>query len=63
MLGKLVDKMLADPAFHLGRDMKKVLPLLKSLADRSAHNRHFTAKKGDIDVVLRTTFGSRSPNF
>lgn len=51
MLGKLVDKMLADPVFHLGRETKKVLPLLKSLGDRAAHNRHFTANKGDIDAV------------
>src|SRR5262245_12653684 len=51
MLSHLVDKILSDPAFHLGRETKRGLPLIKSLGDRSAHNRYFIAKKDDIDKV------------
>lgn len=51
MLNHLVDRLLADPSFHLGRETKRGLPFIKSLGDRSAHNRHFLAKKEDIDKV------------
>ena len=52
MLGDLVDHILADATFHLGRETKRGLPLIKSLGDRSAHNRYFVAKKPDIDKVI-----------
>jgi hypothetical protein len=52
MLSHLVDKILADKTWNLGRETKQALPQLKSLGDRSAHNRHYLAKKGDIDKVL-----------
>lgn len=52
MLGKLVEILLADAAFNLGRETKAGLPLLKSLGDRAAHNRYFLAKKPDIDEVV-----------
>ena len=52
MLSHLIDVISADPAFHLGRETKAVLPLLKSLGDRSAHNRTYNATKPDIDKVL-----------
>lgn len=51
MLSHLVDRILGDPTFHLGRETKRGLPLIKSLGDRSAHNRHFLAKKEDLDKV------------
>lgn len=51
MLSHLVDRILADTTFHLGRETKRGLPLIKSLGDRSAHNRYFVAKKDDIDKV------------
>lgn len=51
MLSHLADRLLGDPTFHLGRETKRGLPLIKSLGDRSAHNRHFLAKKEDIDKV------------
>jgi hypothetical protein len=52
MLGHLVDKIANDMSWNLGRETKEVLPLLKSLGDRSAHNRTYNAKKPDIDKVL-----------
>lgn len=42
---------MADATLNLGRESKRGLPLIKSLGDRSAHNRHFLAKKDDIDKV------------
>ena len=52
MLRDLVDKIVGDTSWNLGRETKAVLPLLKSLGDRSAHNRTYLAKKIDIDKVL-----------
>src|SRR5262249_7941308 len=51
MLSHLVDRITADPTFHLGRETKRGLPLIKSLGDRSANNRYFIAKQPDIDKV------------
>ena len=52
MLSHLVDKTLNDATWNLGRETKATLPLLKSLGDRSAHNRTYLAKKGDIDKII-----------
>jgi len=52
MLRDLVTIILADSAFNLGRDVKKSLPLLKELGDRSAHKRRYNATQPDIDKVL-----------
>jgi hypothetical protein len=52
MLSVLVDKVLAEKSWNLGRESKTTLPFVKSLGDRSAHNRYYLAKKGDIDKVL-----------
>jgi hypothetical protein len=52
MLGGLVDKITADQSWNLGRETKAALPLLKSLGDRSAHNRRYLARKMDIDNIL-----------
>jgi hypothetical protein len=53
MLAGLVDDILARTAWNLGRETKTALPLLKSLGDRSAHNRHYMALKADVDRVLQ----------
>lgn len=53
MLGALIDRILADPAFTLGRETKTGLPLIKELGDRAAHNRHFMAKKPDVDKAIK----------
>lgn len=52
MLNGLVDAILARTDWNLGRETKTALPLLKSLGDRSAHNRHYMARKADVDRVL-----------
>jgi hypothetical protein len=52
MLSGLVDKILADSVFNLGRETKTALPMLKSLGDRSAHTRRYFATKSDIDKVI-----------
>lgn len=52
MLSHLVDKITGDKTWTLARETKPALPQLKSLGDRSAHNRRYLAKKGDIDKVL-----------
>src|SRR5262249_21203980 len=52
MLNGLVDAILARNDWNLGRETKPALPLLKSLGDRSAHNRHYLARKADMDKVL-----------
>jgi hypothetical protein len=52
MLRDLVTIILADTAFNLGRDVKRSLPELKELGDRSAHKRRYNATKGDIDKIL-----------
>jgi len=58
MLRDLVDAVLAEPTWTLGRATRKALPLIKDLGDKSAHNRRFTAHREDVDKVLdglRTT--------
>jgi len=52
MLRDLIDQILSSNSWNLGRETKQALPLIKSLGDRSAHNRRFLAKKQDIDKIL-----------
>ena len=52
MLSGLVDAVLADKSWNLGREVKKALPEIKSLGDRSAHSRRFNATKQDVDRVI-----------
>lgn len=52
MLSGLVDAILARTDWNLGRETKVALPRLKTLGDRSAHNRHYMARKADLDKVL-----------
>lgn len=52
MLNILVNKITTDTSWNLGRETKSALPRLKSLGDRSAHNRRYLAEKPDIDNVL-----------
>lgn len=52
MLGDLVSSILKDTAWNLARETKRVLPEIKSLGDRSAHNRRYIAKKSDVDKVI-----------
>jgi hypothetical protein len=52
MLSGLIDRLLADTSFHLGRETKAGLPRIKELGDRAAHNRYFVASKADVDKVI-----------
>jgi hypothetical protein len=52
MLSHLVDAILNDTAFNLGRETKKALPEIKSLGDRSAHTRRYLATQPDVDKLL-----------
>jgi hypothetical protein len=51
-LNDLVDKVLAEKSWNLGRDSRRALPRLKSVGDKSAHSRRFTARRWDIDRTL-----------
>lgn len=50
-LGDLVDKMLQETAWNLGRNTKQGLPKLKNIGDQSAHNRRYNAHREDVDKV------------
>lgn len=52
MLRDLVTKILSQKYWHLSRETTRDLPGIKSLGDRSAHNRRFLATKPDVDKVL-----------
>ena len=52
MLGDLVDKLLSETSWNLGRDTRKALPKLKSIGDRSAHSRRFNAHREDIESLI-----------
>lgn len=51
-LRDLVDRLVAEPTWTLGRNVKNVLPKLKELGDKSAHSRRFNAHREDLDKVL-----------
>jgi hypothetical protein len=48
-LGDLVDAMVKETTWNLGRNTKQGLPRLKSIGDQSAHSRRFNAFREDID--------------
>ncbi len=48
-LQELVPLTLKEPAWNLGRKCKRLLPRLKDLGDRSAHDRRFNAHRVQID--------------
>lgn len=52
-LKDLVDRMLAEATWTLGRSVRVVLPKLKDLGDKSAHNRRYNAHREDIDKLLK----------
>ncbi len=52
MLENLINKIATKTNWNLQRDTKKFLPQIKSLGDRSAHNRHYLCTKPDVDKVL-----------
>jgi hypothetical protein len=50
-LADLIDKMLQETAWNLGRNIKQALPRLKNIGDKSAHSRRYNAHREDIDKV------------
>lgn len=52
MLNGLISKIMGDGTYHLGRETKEGLPLMKTLGDRSAHHRQYIAKKPDVDKLI-----------
>jgi hypothetical protein len=50
-LGELVDKMIQEKSWNLGRNTKRALPKLKDIGDKSAHSRRYNANREDIDKV------------
>lgn len=50
-LRDLIDRVMQEPAWNLGRNTKQALPKLKLLGDQSAHSRRYNAHREDIDRV------------
>ena len=53
LLRDLVDRALAEKTWTLGRSVRLVLPKLKDLGDKAAHNRRYNAHREDIDKIQR----------
>jgi hypothetical protein len=51
-LSELVEKILDEPSWNLGRATKHALPKLKAIGDMSAHSRRYTAHRQDIEKVF-----------
>ncbi len=52
-LSDLIDITLAEKSWNLGRNVKKNLPKLKDIGDKSAHSRRYNAVRNDIDKLLK----------
>ena len=52
-LRDLVDATLAEGSWTLGRNVRSILPKLKDIGDKSAHNRRYNAHREDIDKLLK----------
>lgn len=50
-LSDLIDELLKEPKWTIGRNAKKGLPKIKALGDKSAHNRRFIARQQDLTSV------------
>jgi hypothetical protein len=50
-LSDLVNITLSETKWNIGRNVKKVLPKLKNIGDKSAHSRRFIAIRPDIDKI------------
>ena len=51
-LRDLISTTLQETAWSPSRNLKAALPKLKDVGDKSAHNRFFVAKRGDIQPLL-----------
>jgi len=50
-LNDLINLLLNEPTWNLGRNARSALPRLKNIGDKSAHSRRFTAIRKDIDKL------------
>lgn len=51
-LSDLISVTLNTKAWSPSRNLKNALPKLKDIGDKSAHNRYFIAKRGDIQPLI-----------
>lgn len=51
-LRDLIGATLGTAAWSPSRNLKSALPRLKDIGDKSAHNRYFVAKRGDIQPLI-----------
>lgn len=51
-LRDLVDALLAETSWTLGRNVRSVLPKLKEIGDKAAHNRRWNAHRQDLNKVI-----------
>jgi len=51
-LKELVEKVLGETSWTLDRSARLVLPKLKDVGDKAAHNRRYNAHRQDIDKLL-----------
>ncbi|WP_086003089.1 DUF4145 domain-containing protein [Polaromonas sp. JS666] len=51
-LRDLIDMALAEKSWTIGRSVRQVLPKLKDVGDKAAHNRRYNAHREDIDKVI-----------
>ena len=51
-LRDLVDRACLETQWTLGRNVRKALPKLKDIGDKSAHSRRYNAHREDIDKVI-----------
>ena len=51
-LRDLVVALLAEPSWTLGRNVRSVLPKLKDLGDKAAHNRRWNTPRQDLEKLI-----------
>lgn len=51
-LNDLIDKVISESTWNLGRGTKTSLRQLKNIGDKSAHSRRFNARRWDIDKIM-----------
>lgn len=56
-LGGLIDQTLSEKTWNIGRIARQELPRLKSIGDRSAHDRRYNAHRRDVDNVKQDLRG------
>lgn len=52
-LKDLIDHILTESTWTIGRNIRSTLPKLKDIGDKSAHSRRYNAHREDIDKVLK----------